>query len=186
MLERRPIHADGNLLHGPRDDAGVDLRDGLFSAAELDHLVGYFARLVERQLLRPGPPAAASMSRNALHCGWSAMGPPYTPDRPEYDLETMSHTHARSGSCRQYWRWWRCTSSLAAQDWPQWRGPDRDGVITAFREPASWPKSLNKRWQVEVGTGLCDAARRRRADLRLHSPGRRRGDDRARRPVRRR
>ena len=64
----------------------------------------------------------------------------------------MSHTHARSGS-------WTVlamvvlTSSLAAQDWPQWRGPGRDGVVTAFREPASWPKSLTKRWQVEVGTG---------------------------------
>ena len=44
-------------------------------------------------------------------------------------------------------------SSMAAQDWPQWRGPGRDGVVTSFREPASWPKTLVKRWQVEVGTG---------------------------------
>jgi outer membrane protein assembly factor BamB len=44
-------------------------------------------------------------------------------------------------------------ATVAAQDWPQWRGPGRDGVVTSFREPASWPKTLTKRWQVEVGTG---------------------------------
>ncbi|PYR49888.1 MAG: hypothetical protein DMF89_11115, partial [Acidobacteria bacterium] len=42
---------------------------------------------------------------------------------------------------------------VAAQDWPQWRGPNRDGVITSFREPAAWPKTLTRRWNVEVGTG---------------------------------
>ena len=42
---------------------------------------------------------------------------------------------------------------LAAQDWPQWRGPARDGVVRAFREPASWPKTLTMRWNVDVGTG---------------------------------
>ena len=42
---------------------------------------------------------------------------------------------------------------VAAQDWPQWRGPARDGVIRGFREPASWPKTLTKQWNVEVGAG---------------------------------
>ncbi len=41
----------------------------------------------------------------------------------------------------------------AAQDWPQWRGPARDGVITAFREPAAWPDALVRQWRVEVGLG---------------------------------
>jgi outer membrane protein assembly factor BamB len=41
----------------------------------------------------------------------------------------------------------------AAQDWPQWRGPNRDGAVAAFSEPAAWPAALTKRWQVEVGTG---------------------------------
>src|SRR5688572_9940057 len=44
-------------------------------------------------------------------------------------------------------------SSASAQDWPQWRGPARDGAISSFREPAAWPKALTKRWQVEIGTG---------------------------------
>lgn len=43
--------------------------------------------------------------------------------------------------------------SLHAQDWPQWRGPNRDGAIASFAEPATWPAALTKRWQIEVGTG---------------------------------
>jgi len=42
---------------------------------------------------------------------------------------------------------------LAAQDWQQWRGPARDGVIRGFKEPAAWPKELTKRWNVEIGPG---------------------------------
>ena len=42
---------------------------------------------------------------------------------------------------------------VAAQDWPQWRGPGRDGLISAFRDPAAWPVTLTKRWNVDVGTG---------------------------------
>ena len=42
---------------------------------------------------------------------------------------------------------------VAGQDWPQWRGAKRDGEVTSFREPASWPKTLTERWKVEVGTG---------------------------------
>jgi outer membrane protein assembly factor BamB len=39
-----------------------------------------------------------------------------------------------------------------ARDWPQWRGPARDGVA-AFAVPASWPATLTKRWEVSVGAG---------------------------------
>src|SRR5215470_16320293 len=41
----------------------------------------------------------------------------------------------------------------AGGDWPQWRGPNRDGTLTTFREPQSWPEKLTKRWQIEVGSG---------------------------------
>jgi outer membrane protein assembly factor BamB len=44
-------------------------------------------------------------------------------------------------------------AAAAAQDWPQWRGPNRDGVVAAFREPATWPEALKQQWRVEVGTG---------------------------------
>jgi outer membrane protein assembly factor BamB len=38
-------------------------------------------------------------------------------------------------------------------EWPQWRGPNRDGVLTSFKEPGTWPDQLTRRWKVEVGTG---------------------------------
>ena len=38
-------------------------------------------------------------------------------------------------------------------DYPQWRGPNRDGSAAAFVEPEDWPQQLTRRWAVEVGTG---------------------------------
>ena len=38
-------------------------------------------------------------------------------------------------------------------DWPQWRGPARDGVASAFTPPATWPAQLTKKWQATVGLG---------------------------------
>jgi len=32
--------------------------------------------------------------------------------------------------------------SLFAQEWPQWRGPHRDGHVEQFSVPAKWPDSL--------------------------------------------
>ncbi|MEJ2649951.1 MAG: PQQ-binding-like beta-propeller repeat protein [Sedimentisphaerales bacterium] len=40
-----------------------------------------------------------------------------------------------------------------AQDWPQWRGPDRDAKVTGFKVPQTWPKELNQKWKVNVGLG---------------------------------
>jgi outer membrane protein assembly factor BamB len=45
------------------------------------------------------------------------------------------------------------TIAVPAQDWPQWRGPGRDGAVAQFTEPATWPAALTKRWQVEIGPG---------------------------------
>ncbi|MGE5293323.1 MAG: PQQ-binding-like beta-propeller repeat protein [Solirubrobacterales bacterium] len=39
------------------------------------------------------------------------------------------------------------------QDWPQWRGPNRDGKTTGFVPPQSWPKELTRKWNVPVGLG---------------------------------
>ena len=38
------------------------------------------------------------------------------------------------------------------QDWPQWRGPNRDGDA-AFRVPTVWPDMLTEQWSVAVGLG---------------------------------
>src|SRR5687768_15523318 len=37
--------------------------------------------------------------------------------------------------------------------WPQWRGPARDGVASAFTVPTIWPAQLTKKWQATVGAG---------------------------------
>jgi outer membrane protein assembly factor BamB len=41
----------------------------------------------------------------------------------------------------------------ALADLTQWRGPNRDGAVPSFREPAAWPEKLTQRWKVEVGLG---------------------------------
>ncbi len=40
-----------------------------------------------------------------------------------------------------------------AQNWRQWRGPDRNGTVASFTVPPSWPDQLNQQWKVEVGLG---------------------------------
>jgi outer membrane protein assembly factor BamB len=44
-------------------------------------------------------------------------------------------------------------AAQAPGDWPQWRGPGRDGVVTSFSPPAAWPDRLTRRWKVDVGIG---------------------------------
>ncbi|HEY6231820.1 MAG TPA: PQQ-binding-like beta-propeller repeat protein [Pyrinomonadaceae bacterium] len=40
---------------------------------------------------------------------------------------------------------------LFAQDWPQWRGPNRDGAVAT--RIAAWPRALREEWKVTVGLG---------------------------------
>jgi outer membrane protein assembly factor BamB len=44
--------------------------------------------------------------------------------------------------------------ALTAQDWPQWRGPNRDNKVNGFTEPKEWPKTLTQKWKTTVGEGL--------------------------------
>src|SRR6185295_9880726 len=39
------------------------------------------------------------------------------------------------------------------QDYPQWRGQNRDGAASSFSGPAKWPDSLTRSWKVDVGEG---------------------------------
>jgi outer membrane protein assembly factor BamB len=43
-------------------------------------------------------------------------------------------------------------AAALAANWPQWRGPNRDGVV-ALERGGAWPKTLKLRWKVEVGEG---------------------------------
>jgi outer membrane protein assembly factor BamB len=42
---------------------------------------------------------------------------------------------------------------VSGQDWPQWRGPNRDGRLSGFVAPQNWPKELTQKWKVAVGVG---------------------------------
>src|SRR5437868_1123262 len=42
---------------------------------------------------------------------------------------------------------------VSAQDWPQWRGPNRDNKVTGFTAPTAWPKALTQKWTAKVGEG---------------------------------
>ena len=44
-------------------------------------------------------------------------------------------------------------SIASAQDWGQWRGPARDGVIPAAVVPKQWPATVTRGWSVEIGEG---------------------------------
>jgi len=46
-----------------------------------------------------------------------------------------------------------CVVVANGQDWAQWRGPNRDGVVTNFNAPAAWPETLKLIWKTPVGSG---------------------------------
>jgi outer membrane protein assembly factor BamB len=43
--------------------------------------------------------------------------------------------------------------NIYAQEWSQFRGTGRDGKVTGFKAPASWPEQLTQVWKVKTGTG---------------------------------
>jgi len=43
--------------------------------------------------------------------------------------------------------------ALSGQDWPQWRGPARDGRAKGLTVPAEWPTALRLAWKASVGSG---------------------------------
>jgi outer membrane protein assembly factor BamB len=44
-------------------------------------------------------------------------------------------------------------TAASAQEWTQWRGPARDGSVSAKDTPAVWPEALKRSWRVEIGEG---------------------------------
>jgi hypothetical protein len=49
-------------------------------------------------------------------------------------------------------------SAATAQDWPQWRGPNRDAKAGNFNAPQTWPAELTQKWKVTVGDGVSTPA----------------------------
>ena len=58
---------------------------------------------------------------------------------------------------------WGCLAvtiarGASAQDWPQWRGANRDAKVTGFHAPQTWPAKLTQKWKVTVGDGVATPA----------------------------
>ena len=53
---------------------------------------------------------------------------------------------------------WILVCGASAQDWPQWRGANRDAKAGDFKAPKSWPKELTKKWKTAVGDGVATPA----------------------------
>jgi outer membrane protein assembly factor BamB len=49
-------------------------------------------------------------------------------------------------------------ASAYAQDWPQWRGANRDAAVEGFTAPSVWPKTLAQKWKTSVGEGVATPA----------------------------
>ena len=44
-------------------------------------------------------------------------------------------------------------ATVSGQEWNQWRGPARDGSVSAKNAPGTWPESLKQTWRLEIGEG---------------------------------
>jgi hypothetical protein len=83
--ERWAIHADRNL-HWTRDHAGIDLRHRFLRTAQLDHLIGHFACLVQRKLVQSGTAGRREQVEKAFALWMECHEPLIHRDGPEYDL----------------------------------------------------------------------------------------------------
>lgn len=44
-------------------------------------------------------------------------------------------------------------AAAGAQEWAQWRGANRDGMVRGFVAPAKWPDKLTQVWKTSIGGG---------------------------------
>jgi len=65
----------------------------------------------------------------------------------------MTATIISKSALRSYIAAALASQVCVAQDWPQWRGPNRDGVVASFAAPKVWPDKLQTIWKVQVGLG---------------------------------
>ncbi len=49
-------------------------------------------------------------------------------------------------------------AGLQGQEWPGWRGENRDSKVSGFKSPDKWPEKLTQVWQEKVGLGDASAA----------------------------
>jgi outer membrane protein assembly factor BamB len=46
---------------------------------------------------------------------------------------------------------WMPPMQAGAQDWNQWRGTNRNGLVSSFTAPVNWPKTLTQKWKTPIG-----------------------------------
>jgi outer membrane protein assembly factor BamB len=54
--------------------------------------------------------------------------------------------------CVGLWLMMLCWSAALQAQWPQWRGPERNGSVPAAGTP-KWPAAWKRAWRVDVGEG---------------------------------
>lgn len=42
--------------------------------------------------------------------------------------------------------------TTGAQEWNQWRGANRNGLVSNFNAPVTWPKTLTQKWKTPIGS----------------------------------
>jgi len=50
--------------------------------------------------------------------------------------------------------WTAGAGLVSAADWPQYRGANRDGKVSGFEGPETWPAALTEKWKISVGDGV--------------------------------
>jgi len=51
------------------------------------------------------------------------------------------------------WSAWIGAAACAGAEWPQWRGPNRDGIAAGADLPSKWPERLPILWETAAGPG---------------------------------
>src|SRR5262249_54829517 len=88
-----------------------------------------------------------------LGVGWAAFSvPPRNP--AELNINSSAPPPARLAEADAKQDALSIPAPGLSADWPQWRGPNRDGVVHGVTAPEKWPKVLTEEWQVPVGKGV--------------------------------
>ncbi len=106
-------------------------------------IVFAFAACAARATNQPAPVAGTSAD-----AGTSAPTPETTAAAATPTPAVINEVAAAAGVSAK-----GSAPAVAAADWPQWRGPNRDGHAAGVGAPAAWPKELKPVWRVTVGVG---------------------------------
>jgi len=122
-------------------------RRALLLATPLLALI-FVAACAARATDQPAPPRAAAGAA-ASDSPTPAAGP--SPAAPAPGVAGVAATEAGAATSASVAK--AGSPAVATAEWPQWRGPNRDGLAAGVAPPPAWPKELKQGWRVEVGVG---------------------------------